>query len=55
MRAGSAACWRRPLAIYFLYHYVLELAMRGSTPGKRMAGVRLRGTRRRRAERPERC
>jgi len=21
------------LAIYFLYHYVLELAMRGSTPG----------------------
>jgi uncharacterized RDD family membrane protein YckC len=29
------------LAIYFLYHYVLELAMRGSTPGKRMAGVRL--------------
>ncbi len=29
------------LAIYFLYHCVLELAMRGSTPGKRMAGVRL--------------
>jgi uncharacterized RDD family membrane protein YckC len=29
------------LAIYFLYHYVLELAMRGSTPGKRMAGVRI--------------
>lgn len=29
------------LAIYFLYHYVLELAMRGSTPGKRTAGVRL--------------
>jgi uncharacterized RDD family membrane protein YckC len=29
------------LAIYFLYHHVLELAMRGSTPGKRMAGVRI--------------
>jgi uncharacterized RDD family membrane protein YckC len=28
-------------AIYFLYHPVLELAMRGSTPGKRMAGVRI--------------
>ncbi len=27
--------------IYFLYHYVLEVAMRGRTPGKRMAGVRL--------------
>jgi uncharacterized RDD family membrane protein YckC len=28
-------------AIYFLYHPVLELAMRGRTPGKRMAGVYL--------------
>lgn len=28
-------------AIYFLYHYALELAMRGRTPGKRMAGVHL--------------
>lgn len=28
-------------AIYFLYHCVLEIAMRGRTPGKRMAGVRL--------------
>jgi uncharacterized RDD family membrane protein YckC len=28
-------------AIYFLYHCVLELAMRGSTPGKRAAGVRI--------------
>ncbi len=28
-------------AIYFLYHYVLELAMRGRTPGKRAAGVAL--------------
>ena len=26
-------------AIYFLYHYALELAMRGRTPGKRLAGV----------------
>src|SRR5260370_35025610 len=29
------------LAIYFLYHHTLELVMRGSTPGKRMAGVRI--------------
>lgn len=28
-------------AIYFLYHPVLEIAMRGKTPGKRMAGVRI--------------
>jgi len=31
------------LAIYFLYHYLLELLMRGRTPGKRMAGVRVIG------------
>ena len=30
-----------PLAIYFLYHPFLEVAMRGRTPGKRMAGVRI--------------
>ena len=29
------------LAIYFLYHPVLELVMKGQTPGKRMAGVRI--------------
>jgi uncharacterized RDD family membrane protein YckC len=28
-------------ALYFLYHPVLEIAMRGRTPGKRMTGVRL--------------
>jgi uncharacterized RDD family membrane protein YckC len=28
-------------AIYFLYHPVLELLMRGRTPGKRIAGVRI--------------
>ena len=28
-------------AIFFLYHYVLEAAMRGRTPGKRIAGVRI--------------
>jgi uncharacterized RDD family membrane protein YckC len=28
-------------AIYLLYHPVLEMAMRGRTPGKRMAGVRI--------------
>jgi uncharacterized RDD family membrane protein YckC len=29
------------LAIYFLYHPVIELIMRGRTPGKRIAGIRL--------------
>jgi uncharacterized RDD family membrane protein YckC len=33
--------WLPALAIYFLYHPVLEVAMRGRTPGKRIAGVRL--------------
>jgi uncharacterized RDD family membrane protein YckC len=28
-------------AIYFMYHWVVELVMRGSTPGKRAAGVRI--------------
>lgn len=28
-------------ALYFLYHPVLELALRGRTPGKRMTGLRL--------------
>jgi uncharacterized RDD family membrane protein YckC len=27
--------------IYFLYHPILEVALRGSTPGKRMAGIRI--------------
>jgi uncharacterized RDD family membrane protein YckC len=29
------------LALYFLYHPALELLLRGSTPGKRLAGVRV--------------
>lgn len=29
------------VTIYFLYHPVLEVLLRGQTPGKRMAGVRL--------------
>lgn len=33
--------WLPGLVVYFLYHPVLEIAMRGRTPGKRMAGVRL--------------
>ena len=33
--------WLPPVTIFFLYHYVLEVAMRGRTPGKRMAGVRI--------------
>lgn len=28
-------------ALYLLYHPVLEIAMRGSTPGKRIAGLRI--------------
>jgi uncharacterized RDD family membrane protein YckC len=28
-------------AIYFLYHPLIEILMRGRTPGKRMAGVRI--------------
>jgi uncharacterized RDD family membrane protein YckC len=31
------------LAIYLLYHPAVELALRGSTPGKRVAGVRVVG------------
>lgn len=31
------------VAIYFLYHPVLEIAMQGRTPGKRMAGIRIVG------------
>src|ERR1700748_3947116 len=27
--------------IYFLYHPIVEVLMRGRTPGKRMAGVRI--------------
>lgn len=38
----DAWIWLMPAAaIYFLYHPVLEIAMAGRTPGKRMAGVRL--------------
>ncbi len=29
------------LVIYFLYHPILEILMKGRTPGKRMAGVRI--------------
>jgi uncharacterized RDD family membrane protein YckC len=30
-----------PFAIYFLYHPLVEIVMRGRTPGKRWAGVRI--------------
>lgn len=33
--------WLPTLFLYFFYHPVLEIAMRGRTPGKRIAGVRL--------------
>ena len=42
----SAAFWivvGPALAIYLLYHPVIELAMRGQTPGKRYAGVQVVG------------
>jgi len=39
--AGRALIWLPPTLIYLLYHPILEIAMRGSTPGKRMAGVRI--------------
>lgn len=33
--------WLPVLVIYVLYHPVVEILMRGSTPGKRMAGIRI--------------
>ena len=42
--ANSAAAWvvfLPSVIIYFFYHPILEVVMHGSTPGKRMAGVRL--------------
>jgi uncharacterized RDD family membrane protein YckC len=39
--AYVAWVWVPTLFIYFFYHPILELAMRGRTPGKRIAGVRL--------------
>lgn len=38
---GQLAIWVPTAIIYFLYHPILEIVMRGSTPGKRMAGVRI--------------
>lgn len=35
------AVFLAPLIIYFFYHPFLELLMRGQSPGKRMAGVRI--------------
>ena len=40
-RAWFALVVPSALAIYFLYHPVIELAMRGSTPGKRSVGIRI--------------
>jgi uncharacterized RDD family membrane protein YckC len=40
-RSYFLAVWLPALVIYFFYHPVLEIAMRGRTPGKRIAGVRL--------------
>ena len=41
MGASAAIILAPAAAIYFLYHPLVELAMRGQTPGKRMAGVRV--------------
>ena len=44
---AKAGAWTSALVgvpaiiIYFLYHPIVELLMRGQTPGKRMAGVRV--------------
>lgn len=44
---GSTPAWLAlisflpPIAIYLLYHPVLEIAMHGRTPGKRIAGLRI--------------
>lgn len=41
---GGSAFWMvilPPLVIYLLYHPLVELLMRGQTPGKRIAGVRI--------------
>jgi uncharacterized RDD family membrane protein YckC len=39
--AGALFAILPPIAFYFLYHPVVEVAMRGLTPGKRIAGVRI--------------
>ncbi|HRI18695.1 MAG TPA: RDD family protein, partial [Burkholderiaceae bacterium] len=46
MRSGEDEIWYLLIAIpativYFLYHLILEPLMKGRTPGKRMAGLRL--------------
>jgi uncharacterized RDD family membrane protein YckC len=38
---AAGLSWIPAILIYFLYHPVLELATRGRTPGKRIAGVRI--------------
>jgi uncharacterized RDD family membrane protein YckC len=39
--SGTVVIFAPAAAIYFLYHPLVELVMRGQTPGKRMAGVRV--------------
>lgn len=41
LHLGDMVVWLPAALIYFFYHPVLEVLMRGSTPGKRMAGVRI--------------
>ncbi|HTB89767.1 MAG TPA: RDD family protein [Steroidobacteraceae bacterium] len=38
---GALIAFLPAAIIYFLYHPILEIAMQGQTPGKRMAGVRI--------------
>lgn len=38
---GALSAFLPAAIIYFLYHPILEIAMQGQTPGKRMAGVRI--------------
>lgn len=37
----AALVFYAPIIIYLLYHPVLEVVMKGRTPGKRMAGIRI--------------
>lgn len=37
----SVLIWLPTVVIYFFYHLVLEILLKGRTPGKRMAGIRI--------------
>lgn len=43
-KAAFVVAWLLPTLFYLFYHPVLEIAMKGRTPGKKVAGVRLVNT-----------